>query len=1269
MTLNDRVLVILERWEELREKGETVAPEELCKNCPDLLKEVTKCIEDMALVPEPIPSGNQENQSGKGDSSHLFDNSLGGPNLPPPSGMRYDQFVFHDAGGLGVVYKARDIELGRQVALKRLNTKVGGNAENRRRFLREAEVTARLEHPGIVPVYGLVRDAGGQPCYAMRFIKGESLNTAIQQFHTKRDGRAGSHMSSGEEVLEFRKLLNHFVTACNTIAYAHSRGVVHRDIKPANIMLGPYGETLVVDWGLAKVMGKGESSDVNHAGDHDIPLLETQLASHTPDDLTRAGHSMGTPAFMSPEQAAGRLESIGPASDIYSLGATLYCVLTGKSPFSESDRAVILQKVLKSEFTPPTSRNRNVPAALEAICVKAMAFKPEHRYTSAEALAEDIEHWLADEAVSARREPLAVRFARWVRQHKPLSVSIAAACILALTIAITFREAQLIENLKTEKYFHHIARVQAGWREGDFTGAEALLDECRLKDRAWEWRFLKGMCHRELRILDGYSDSVVSLDFNSDGTRLASGSLDGSVRICEVASGKVVFESKQEDEIWCVKFSPDGMGLAWGGTDQIRIRDENDGQIHGWIAHKGGYVRALVFSPDGTQIVSGSDSGSGVFLWNARTGKEIRRWDPFLTRAIAISADGKQVVAGGYAKKMKIWDVATNGQARELPDQGTRIMALAFSPNARHLACGGEDGSVSVWNEQGTAPVWTLRAHASDVTALVFSPDGKQLVSSSYDGTARFYDAEKGEEIRILKGHQGGVRALAFSPNGTMVATGGVDRTVRIWDAKASQDAATITVNEMVPSIAYNFDGSKLVSTTTNGKVAEWDSVSRQELFAFAPKKEFSRFEAVAFAPDGNLAYCDGESICLCDAKTGQLVQRLNEPTGFVRKLAFSPDGKILVAHSGKILRIWRILEKASPLIAEFPMRWGTCLAFSPDSTRIVAATDDGMKIFSAITGEHVPGALNDQSGPVFGVAYSKDSSMLASGGAQGTIKLWDAASGRVRWNANGHSSMVWSVAFSPDGKRLVSAGGDHLIKIWDVVTGLNLLTLHGHRSEVPCVVFSPDGNQLVSCGGEGDGTIRIWDADLTPKRRFERQAVDLLSFLFSKPLRKLDVLDFIQNSGTVSPEVVKVALAHVRRFEEDKDPDRYYQSSWTTVRHRYLNSIQYLFAMQQAKTALSMVPSNEKYRTALAMAQYRLGRYQDAVIALAQAHNFDQESLPNLAIAAMAHYKLGEKDLATATLARLHDSMKNGESSKKETAEALFQEAQELIQTKSKAP
>jgi serine/threonine-protein kinase len=336
-------------------------------------------------------------------------------------GQRFRILRPHARGGLGAVFVALDSELHREVALKQILDHHADDPSSRARFLLEAEITGGLEHPGIVPVYGLGTYPDGRPYYAMRFIRGESLKEAIAAFHADETLRS----DLGRRSLGLLKLLRRFLGVCDAIEYAHSRGILHRDLKPSNVVLGKHGETLVVDWGLAKAVGRTEPGAAS-----DERTLVPSSSSGSAETLP--GSALGTPAYMSPEQASGDLEHLGTRSDVYSLGATLYCLLTGRPPVAGDDLGAVIRAVQQGEFPRPRRLDPAVDPALEAVCLKAMAPRPEDRYATPRALAEDIEHWMADEPVSAWPEPWARRARRWERQHRTAVMAAASGLLVAL---------------------------------------------------------------------------------------------------------------------------------------------------------------------------------------------------------------------------------------------------------------------------------------------------------------------------------------------------------------------------------------------------------------------------------------------------------------------------------------------------------------------------------------------------------------------------------------------------------------------------------------------------------------------------------------------------------------------------------------------------------------------------------------------------------------------------------------------------------------------
>jgi serine/threonine protein kinase len=461
MSIDSIITELLLQWED----SPWLSAEELCreyKDRPDymaLLGAVTQGRRDVQVADLFLAASDK-------DDVPLPSSSVtwrADPPETPPSGSRaglrgrYRLVSKHRAGGLGEVWKAKDEELDRDVALKRIkeeHRRRPDYADLRRSFLREAEITAKLDHPGIVPVHGLVRDAADEPYYAMRFIQGETLDDAIKKYHEE-DKKPNRDL--GERSLALRQLLNRFIAVCNTLAYAHNRGVLHRDLKPLNIMLGDYGETLVLDWGLAKPFERTEAERSTGANTLK-PTLDDDAGS-----ATRPGYAKGTREYMSPEQAKGAWDEVGARSDIFSLGATLYAILTGRPPYQGRDKFEILRKARQGDFLPPRQVKKDIPRALEAICQKAMALRPEDRYATALSLGQDVDRWLADQPVEAWREPWSVKARRWLARHRTLVTSAAAVLVVAvlslsgLAILLTIHNKELAAANKSERAARKVA--------------------------------------------------------------------------------------------------------------------------------------------------------------------------------------------------------------------------------------------------------------------------------------------------------------------------------------------------------------------------------------------------------------------------------------------------------------------------------------------------------------------------------------------------------------------------------------------------------------------------------------------------------------------------------------------------------------------------------------------------------------------------------------------------------------------------------------------
>jgi serine/threonine protein kinase len=517
-----RISDILATWDECYERGENRDPAELCRDCPELLAEVERRVEALRHW------------------NGLVDTKLGDPAslpvAPQPAAsaiitLNLDDLRFHAQGGLGAVFQAHDRGLDRTLAVKFPATSSDGLAESelRQRFLREVRVTAALEHPGIVPVHGLGQDADGHLCYAMRFVTGTTLKTAIAEYHAARQSGPRNRRNPLRRDAPFRSLLQRFKSACVTVAYAHSRGFLHRDLKPEHILLGDFDVTLVVDWGLTKPRSDEEVTPCPAMGADELE----------PEGELRTETGIGTLGFASPEQQAGEWPRVGPASDVFSLGATLYVLLCGVPPFPGSSAAEILGKVERGDTLPPSRHNGEIPRSLEAICMKALALEPADRYSTAQELADDIECWLADAPVVAYPERWNTRIRRWMDRWRVALWMIMAAAVSGLAVVGSGWHSKRLREIEVQSLAfasaemrarEHMLTHQPGWAT---KGLDQLDQARRISTPLQSSATLRTLTAACLGGIDlkpcGLLTSIPAgcLAFSPDGTKLAVGELDG----------------------------------------------------------------------------------------------------------------------------------------------------------------------------------------------------------------------------------------------------------------------------------------------------------------------------------------------------------------------------------------------------------------------------------------------------------------------------------------------------------------------------------------------------------------------------------------------------------------------------------------------------------------------------------------------------------------------------------------------------------------------
>jgi eukaryotic-like serine/threonine-protein kinase len=1165
-------------------------------------------------------------------------------------GQRFRILRPHAQGGLGKVFVALDSELHREVAIKQILDSHADDPESRRRFLLEAEVTGGLEHPGIVPVHGLGAYPDGRPYYAMRFIKGESLKDAIAVFHAQPTLRN----QPGRRSLEFRKLLRRLLDVCNAIEFAHSRGVLHRDVKPSNVILGKHGETLVVDWGLAKALGCVEMG----SGSDERPLVPSS-ASESAETLP--GSALGTPAYMSPEQAAGDLDRLGPRSDIYSLGATFYCVLTGRPPFA-GDVGDVLRAVQKGDFPLPRSLDPTIERPLEAICLKAMALQPGERYGSAKALAEDVERWMADEPIGSYREASAARLARWGRRHKPVVASAAALLLTAVAalsagIVLVGREQRKTDIQRREAVYQRelvsekaeslrrrdaVSRVNLAYHEyldDNVALADQLLVGCPSDLKEWEWEYAHRLGHAELKTFEGSSQGqdVWSVAFSPDGALFACGSgpwsyagegPTGELLVRSVQTGAVVFGRRSLiGAVQALAFSPDGLRLAaaWGftGKDQgaiLAVFDVPSGHKVWEKPERGAQILSLVYSPDGRSI----GCGCGSFTESASVGFARLRDDttgepigPSITGGpggvlcVAFSPDGRQLALASR-DIADICDLSSPSRpiVHRLRGHVNFIYSVAFSPDGRSLATGGWDKTIRIWDRTSGTQLQTLIGHRGFVRSLAFSADGAQLVSGSEDKSVRRWDLAGGGENAAFHGHTGFVHCVAFAPDGALAASGSQDGTVKLWPAAAPDTQVTFRNSAgWVGTVALTPDGRR-VASAHNGNIRIWDPRTGEELRRLTGPRNMMGHIALAFSPDGMTlaAGGHGNSVNLWDTATWSPRRVLEGYADSVNDADFSPDGRLLATACGDgTIRLWDVPTGATVWTVQGHQKAGT-VAFAPDG-RSVASGGEGekaAKVWDVKTGAEIASFTGHSHG-VHDLAFSPDGQTIASVGGtyrgpnSAEVKLWDAMTGHESASLDGHTSLVTAVAYFPGGRRLATASDDRTIKLWDTVTHEDVFTLRGHTSGVVSLAISHDGRQIVS--GSIDYSAKTWstaapDPATAGELSFRRAAVERVQSLAATHLLKADVIEALRTEKSLSPRLQAAALEIAGHRTENASG--LYQAGWLAILRPGGSRDEYQLAVRRLTAACQVVVDDPErfaqYRRALALALYRAGRSAQAI-------------------------------------------------------------------------
>jgi WD40 repeat protein len=1069
MASRDRLLELLVQWEEERRQGRAPTAEELCPDDPALQATLRERIRQRecfghlwAPEAEAFGTADQVQLSSEtelraagtrpappGSEAATFPptplSTLASPATQVRSFGQYELLEEIGRGGMGVVYKARQLPLGRLVALKMVLAGGHTGAPEVARFRTEAEAIARQQHPNIVQIFE-IGEQDGLPFLSLEFCSGGGLDRKL----------AGTPLPP-QEAAQLVEVL------ARAMEHAHRHGVLHRDLKPANVLLTEDGTPKITDFGLAK--------KVEEAGQ------------------TATGAVMGTPSYMTPEQALGKSDKLGPTTDVYALGAILYECLTGRAPFKAATALDTVLQVINEEPVPPMQLNAKVPRDLQTICLTCLRKEPGRRYAGAVALAEDLERFQKGVPVRAQPVGMVERSWRWCRRNQAVALLVGLVALLlvlgtAASSGLTIwawqekdrADTKATEALEREAdatrardwaerllYISKIQLVRQHWESGHVGAALQGLQECRPELRGWEHGYLRRLCEGNALTFKGHTEAVTCLSFSPDGRRLASAA-GFEVKVWDAHTGQEVRSLKGVCEGLC--FLPGGGHLATGTWDRtVKVWDVNTGrEVRTFDGHTD-MGRSICISADGRRLASADRSGT-VKVWDVDTGREVFARQRRL-HAVCLSPDGHRL-AGVEAQlgrpasfgEVKIWDVDTGQEVQTLKGHAGAVAGVCFRPDGKRLACASMQseleplpGEVKIWDADTGQEICTLKGHAGGVTSVSFRPDGRRLASASQDQTVKVWDADTGRELQTHKGHTDTVRCVSYSPVGDRLASASLDQTVRIWEPNENQEVLTLKGRF---SVCFRPDGRRLASAGQDNTVKIWDVQTGEELISI--KGHTAPVLSISYHPDGRrLAVASGPfgsgdppgEVKIWDADAGREIRTLPSHPYGINSVCFSPDGHRLAGGSG------RLGAQESP---------------------------GEVKVWDVDTGREIL-TCQGHLGPVLRVDFSPDGRLLASASFDRTIGLWDAQTGKEVHTLNGHKDTVTSVCFSPDGKLLASTSLDKSVTVWDVATGLARLTLQGHPTSVNSVSFSPDGKRLASASGQfaphaSLGEVKIWDVD-----------------------------------------------------------------------------------------------------------------------------------------------------------------------------------------------